>query len=911
MTRACHSAIHMATGGAWSEEEMDDILARLLKKAQRKGQAFDREAMRAAAEELTREQLLGSLAEQRLRAAAKRASLRFDAHMAAMADVGDEAQRLKAYDVGSEAQALGGSFSVDAEGRARVNALWGHVERRLREEGLLGRLSGFQVDEALELDVMRERARLNGAKVDPTGDADALKIAEILNEASEMGRLMQNDAGAWIGRLEGYAGRQIHDRLRVAGGFWREFQAGRLGAATDFRAASLKASRRAFRTWRDEIRPRLDPRTYQGLEARDLDEGWLDSAAQLKAAGAIDDAADLEEVFLYRVWFDIVSGKSEALGGADDIGNFRPPSSVARRVSKSRVLHFRTPDDHHAYHLKFGRGSMLSNAMMELDRAGRNAALMDRYGPAPEAMRANKVAELHAQARARGDAGAANRLLERQRQAEFEEVAGLANAPENLRLAIVGRSIRLQQSLAKLGGMVLSGLSDTSLSAQAMQRAGAGYLAGYDGAMRGIARMQSVEGKAAADLLDVGARSAAAHLTGRFYAADGPLGWTASAQRLFYRVNLFEFWQDGLRRGVAEMYSAHLGQETARAWEALHPGTRETAERYGIDAAAWELARRGVTDPAPKPGMRSLREGFATEAAGAADTAEPEGRRYFTFDALDAVSDKDVLKWAGLSGTDATADAARRARDDLKLRFQAMVGGVLDDALTEARARERVALTRGTRPGTVWGEAVRAFTQFWSFSAAIMGRHVAPAAKGYAGQTPVALLAHLILASTALGYASLQAKQIAKGREFRPIVDDDGEFKGGELFLASLLQGGGMGIYGDFLFGEANRNGLGFTVGALGGPAVSELERLATIIRKTASGDPDQIEDVPSDIFAGIKANTPFLNLFYARAALDYALLYRMQEAIDPGSVERYEKRVERETGADFMLSPSDYAGGG
>jgi hypothetical protein len=899
----------MATGDAFTDEEIDDILDRMLKKAQRKGQAFDKAGIQEAAAELTKEEVFARLSERRLRVAAERARGRIDAQMAGMAAIGDEADRLKAYNVGSEKQGLGGSFSVDAEARARTTALWGEAERQLRDAGLLNKLSGFAVDGTLERNIRRERARLNGAAVEPTGDADALKTAEILNALSEKGRLMQNDVGAWIGRLEGYAGRQTHDRLRVSGGFWREFQAGGLGAIKDMKGAGLKASRRAFREWRDFIRPKLDDRTFDGIEARDVDEGWIDDAKALQTAGAIDDAADVREVFLYRVWFDIVSGRSEVLGGLDDIGDFRPPASKARSVSKHRVLHFKTPDDAHDYALRFGRGSLLANAMAELERAARNTALMNRWGPAPEAMFDNTVARLHAQARARGDAGAANRLMRAQRRAEFDELTGAGNQPDSLRLAMIGRSIRLQQSLAKLGGMVLSGLSDTSLAATAMKRAGATWLDGYTGALTGVARMQGTEGKAAADLLDVGARSAAAHLTGRFHAADGPLGWAAQAQRFFYRVNLFEFWQDGLRRGVAEMYSAHLGAEAAKPWDGLNAGTRETLERYGIEAADWELIRRGLVEPeAPAEGfggMRARREA----GLGEADTAEPEGRRYFTFEALDGISDRDLHRRAGLSGKEATPEAARRLREDLRIRVQAMVGGVLDDALTEARARERVALTRGVRPGTVWGESVRAFTQFWSFSAAIMGRHVAPAAAGYAGQAPVALLAHLILASTALGYLSLQAKQLAKGRELRPMTNEDGEFQGGELFLASLLQGGGLGIYGDFLFGEASRNGLPATLSAFAGPAVGEAEKLRGILADLISGDPERIEDVPAAGFRFAKDNTPFLNLFYARTALDYLILYRIQEAISPGSVERYERRVEEQTGAGFIVSPSEAIG--
>lgn len=904
MTRQCRNPIKMATGSAFSDEEIDDILARLLRKAQRKGVAFDREALTEAAQELTREELLGVLAERRMRMASAAASQRMDDHLAAMTGVGDPAARLKAYLVGSERQGLGGSFSIDAEARARTVAVWGEVETGLREAGVLDRLSGFAVDHDLERDMVREMARLNGAKIDPTGNGDALAAAEVLNTATEKVRLMQNDAGAWIGKLDGYVTRQMHDALRVAGGFWREFQVGGLAAITDFKGAALKASRRAFREWRDFIEPKLDSRTFDGLEARDLDEGWLDDAKALQASGAIDDATNLREVFLYRTWFSIVSGKADIVSGADDIGDFRPPASKARSVSKSRVLHFKSPDEHYAYHQQYGRGSMLSNIMSGLERGAKNAALMNRMGPSPDAMFDRKVAQLHAEARAAGDVRAANEVLSKQRRAEFDELTGASSAPENLRLAIVGRTIRVQQSLAKLGGMVLSGLSDTSLAAQVMQRVGAGYLDGYSGALRGIARLQGEEGKRAADLLDVGARSAAAHMTGRFHAADGPLGWAASAQRLFYKVNLFEAWADGLRRGVAEMFSAHLGREANQPWAGLQTGTRETLERYGIDEPMWELARKGLIAPevaGPRPA--TLRRNPATVAA---DTAEPEGRRYWTFEALDGVSDRDLLKWRGLEGKAATPEAARRAREDLAIRFRAMVGGVLDDALTEARARERAALTRGIRPGTIWGEAVRSFVQFWSFSAAIMGRHVGPATRGYGGQRPVALMAHLIVASTLLGYASLQAKQIVAGRTPRGMTDEDGEFQGGKLFLASMLQGGGLGIYGDFLFGEANRNGLGFSIGSLAGPTVGELERLATIIRKVASGDPDQIEDIPADLVRAAKANIPLINLFYTRTALDYLVWYRLQEAASPGSVERYEKRVEKEQNAQFFWSPAE-----
>jgi hypothetical protein len=109
------------------------------------------------------------------------------------------------------------------------------------------------------------------------------------------------------------------------------------------------------------------------------------------------------------------------------------------------------------------------------------------------------------------------------------------------------------------------------------------------------------------------------HLAGRFTATDGPLGWGAWASRLFYRVNGFEFVADGHRQGVAAMIAAHLGQQAQHAYGALNIGTREMLERFGIDAAAWDLVRAGRPRPA-------------------------DGRTYLTFEHMAEISDAEA--WA-------------------------------------------------------------------------------------------------------------------------------------------------------------------------------------------------------------------------------------------------------------------------
>ena len=80
-------------------------------------------------------------------------------------------------------------------------------------------------------------------------------------------------------------------------------------------------------------------------------------------------------------------------------------------------------------------------------------------------------------------------------------------------------------------------------------------------------------------------------------------------------------------------------------------------------------------------------------------------------------------------------------------------------------------------------------------------------------------LVNTIAGTTLMGYIVLQAKQIAAGKEPRKVDSVNDAYK---ILLASAMQGGGAGIYGDFLFGQANRYGGG-TLETLAGPGLGTL----------------------------------------------------------------------------------------
>ncbi|MEL7488220.1 MAG: hypothetical protein AAGJ87_13500, partial [Pseudomonadota bacterium] len=431
------------------------------------------------------------------------------------------------------------------------------------------------------------------------------------------------------------------------------------------------------------------------------------------------------------------------------------------------------------------------------------------------------------------------------------------------------------QILSKLGGMTLSAMADVPLAASTTMRAGGNLFESYAGVFNGITRLDGAGKREAARMLGVGARSQIGDITTRFASADGGFGAGAWLQNTFYKINGFRFWADGNRRGVGAMLANHLGQNADRGWRSLSRTTREQLRRYGLEARQWEVVR------------------------GKAKTID--GERFILPEVVDDLSDAQVRAAYGLTDKARPATIARR-REELKTSLDSYFIDQVETAQTEARARERAVLYRGFRPGTAQGEAIRAFMQFKSFPATVLSRHIAPALRASRGLglNPGAQFTHLLTMTTLFGFVAMQTKQVAKGLTPRPVRDEDGNLRA-DVVAAAMLQGGGLGIFGDFLFADFNRFGTSPTATA-SGPLVGELETMLRL----ASTARDRPEDFGGDFINFALGNTPGVNLFYTRAAMNYLWIYQMQEWASPGYLSRYEQRIEQERGQEFIVSPSE-----
>lgn len=613
--------------------------------------------------------------------------------------------------------------------------------------------------------------------------------------------------------------------------------------------------RAGFDSWRDAILPKLDQaRTFEGVD--DIDQ------------------------FLRRAHNALVTGihlTQEGVQGLKDPA-FTGPRNLAKKLSQGRSLHFKDADSWLDYHRQFGGGNLIEAVLRGLDRAADSIALMREFGTNP---RAEFEADLRALAEETRDAdmAAVSRLrdLRPRLENEFAQLDGTAQMPVHRVRARIFSGIRAVVSMAKLGGVLLSSINDLGNAAAELRYNGVGFLEGYRHQLAGI-----LEGRGTGDrrelarVLRVGFDGFVRNLATRFDGADTVPGRLSKIQNTFFRLTGLAYWTDAQKNAAAEMLAFHLARHAGTALDALPEGTRRILGLYAIDAAQWDMIR-------------------------SAEMVEAGGVRYLTPDIAERVDEGAIerhLRATGALEEDAPASlVARRVaafREDLGLRLAAYLTDRADFAVITPGARERALMFGSSRPGDWIGEAVRSFLQFKAFPVSVVtkawGREIHG---GQGGFGAVAGTVHMLAAATAFGYLAMTAKDLAKGRSPRDPTDP-------KTWGAAFTQGGGAGIYGDFLFGEFNRFGQG-AIATLGGPMVGTTEDVLRLLAQAREGEPRAAAALRLAI-----NNTPFINLFYTRWALDYLLLYQLQEAMSPGFLRRFERRVERDQGQRFLLKPSE-----
>ena len=607
-------------------------------------------------------------------------------------------------------------------------------------------------------------------------------------------------------------------------------------------------------------------------------------ASRIKAAGQQQWMADAQRFFdlgrmgseagdgnvnplLAKLYTDLASGMHLKPIPDDEMAGFKGPSNLARKVSQSREIYFKDADAWFEYNQLYGNKNLREAFISGLTQRADQVGLLKGLGTNPTAMLDTIRNDLLQVASVGGDVENLTRMNDSKNTIDMylKAVDGSMNVPGNALWAKRSATLRSVETLAKLGGMIFSQLNDIAVFASEMRYQGRGFLSGMGEAVAGLGKnLKDEERRELLLSLDVAMESMIGGL-GHADSLQDP-GAASKAMQLFMKLNLSQWWTEHMKASAALGMSHHMAINAAKTFADLSPEYQRVLSLYGIGDQEWALV-------------------------GQAAQKHLDGRAYVTPELIREVTGDEALK--------------RNVEEKLRTYFTDRK----TFAALEPDAKTKAMMLQGTQAGTVPGELMRFMMQFKSFTGAymqkIMGRELY--GRGYEGDAgfsgiykalangngEMQGLVNVIVWSSIAGYGSMVIKDAIKGRAPRDPLK-------AETWAAAALQGGGMGIYGDFLFGQANRFGGKFSDNLVG-PVPAMLGEIVDIYHKALRGD-----DVAAESLRMILNHTPFINLFYTRIALDYMIIYRMQEALNPGYLRRMERRVEKENGQTFLFRPSE-----
>ena len=758
---------------------------------------------------------------------------------------GDEQEGLIALLVGSNRLTMGARSSVGVA----QNAAQGQLVAAFDAEVTANNLDGMfdKADSKLQEELAITQQQISEGMEVTTKNQDVKKLAEIMEKHSELTRQALNARGANIPKMWGYVVRQSHDQFNVRAA------ANRLGKNLDEIKAdpNLKGTdinyNKNFTAWKNFIMQYLDgDRTFGNTDN-------IDS-------------------FLMNSYNSLVGNKIQVADGASGVFG---SNSVTKGISNKRVLHFKSAKDWYAYNEKFGTGSLKETYYSGLMTAGRNIGMLDTLGTKPkENFEKIRVA-------------ISNRMLANNRSTEslssyrqFEKFMNVVDGTVYTfdggkfgfavaKWSAIGRAVG---NVAKLGGAVISAAADIGIYASEMKYQGRSFLGGMGEAMGGIAKIKNTKQKRdIAKGLGFLGDGTTYDISGRFQVGDNlNKGWT-QIQRTFFKYNLLSWWTNTLKENSMLGMANYYANQKNLSFNQLNKPLQSFFGLYNIDATKWDIIRKTAMSKAD------------------------DGTEFINISELSNMSDADIKKITGMN------DLSKTELQMEKDKFKYSVSGMLLDrsiyAVIEPDARTKGTMTQGTLAGTGMGEAIRFVGQFKAFPMAIgnkvLGREIAFLRKGPNQDIGRGIkgLASVVVVSGFMGYMSMTAKDLLKGKEPR----DPNNFN---TIMAAFLQGGGLGIYGDVLFKE--QRDAGSVAAGLIGPAPTTVIDLGLALKYALSGEGGKAGRAA---YRTISSNIPFLNLFYIKAAFDYMIGFQIMETMNPGVLKRVEKRMKKDYNQEYLFT--------
>jgi len=596
--------------------------------------------------------------------------------------------------------------------------------------------------------------------------------------------------------------------------------------------------------WREYTREKLDlERTFSGVQ-------------------------DIEKVnqILDNIYNSIMTGDHLKHGGTNSIYGTR---NVSNSLNASRVLHFKDATARNDYDVMFGEPSLRDSIFGVLSNYARNIPLMQDLGTNPQAT-FEKVLSLLRKKYKNTNLKLTEKLKFKNFENEFKEIDGSINSVGNNIIAKVGMSIRGFQSMGKLGFVAVTSIGDLGQYMAATNFQGRGYLNGLGEAMNALFKRQDKE---AMEDLEIISNTIIGDIfaTNKYGIGNDTWGSMGKVQNKFFEWSGLNRWVSSLKSGMTVGLSREYGRLADTSFANLKVRQRNLLKLYGVDDGKWDL-------------LRSIK------------TLDVNKKRYLTAEGVDELSDASIRQYAGIN---LSKRQIRNFKQDLQITWRNVLTDQATHATPEPDAAVRAVMNRGMQKGTYEGEAIRFIGQFKGFPITIwkniIGRELRSYGPDDSKLATVSGLTSMLLLSASFGYIAMSAKDMLKGKSPR-----DPNKK--STMLAALAQGGGLGIYGDFLINEIQNEYGNRIFETIAGPFASDVSKIMDIVKSL--NEPKKSGKKFLELAEG---NVPFLNMFYTKAAYDYLIGYQIKEFLDPGFFDRMKIRNEEKKGQTHYLKPFSF----
>jgi len=583
----------------------------------------------------------------------------------------------------------------------------------------------------------------------------------------------------------------------------------------------------------------------------DEDGGLLDLEDMIDEQTGLPFSKEKFELILPQIFESITTdGINKLIPGARGYGK-----SLGNRRQDHRFLKFKNGTAWLKYQKKYGDANSFDTMISHVTNMSRDIAMMEILGPNPAATLQFLKQTLLKNAKtdkAVKQAQAADTQIDNL----YMFITGKNNSPVNGFWASTFAGTRQLLVSAQLGSASLGAITDVNYQRIARAHAGlpqTGILSGYLKQLAPLGQKEKGEVAIRLGLIAEGWTSLAAGQMRYVGDISGP-EVTRRISDFVMRASLLSPMTSAGRWAFGMEFLGFMAQSRSLRFDELEPNFKRTLEHYKLGESAWNQIR-------------------STEL--------------YNFEGATFLRPADIR-----SRTDLTTSQS----EFLTTRVLEMVNTETNYAVPSTDMRGQMMLQGNTRPGTVSGELARSFGMYKGFGVTLINTHLLRGMSKEGNLGKGTYFADLLISSTVMGALALQLKEMSKGRDPRPMDKDDAK---GKFWMAAFLQGGGLGIYGDFLFSDRNRYGGGLKE-TVAGPVVGFVDDALNL----TVGNAIQLamgEDTKfgSELSKFAQNYTPGSAIWYARLGIERNVWDRLQMMTDPEAKKKMRKR-ERKYKKDY-----------